>query len=113
MSNNVIGTAEFNKRREQMDVSKVITSLGLTGNEFKGSIVVEQNYQAYACKVIFNFNDIVIVVKEDFSIYEGVDLEVLTARVAEELAIHIVIDTIRDALINDDKIKHWLKKGTN
>ena len=109
--NNVVDSAEFAKKREALDASKIISSLGLNGNDFKGSIVIEQTFQSYNCKVIFNFNGNVIVVKEDFSIYEGIDLEVLTARVAEELAIHILVDTMKDALTRNDKIKYWLKRS--
>ena len=111
MANNVVDAAQFLKRREDMDAGKVINALNLTGNKFKGNIIIEQTFQSYVCKVVCNFNNKVIIVKEEFSIYDGIDLEELTARVAEELAIHFVIDSLKTAMKTDKRIKGWVKKG--
>jgi len=88
----------------------VITKLNLGGNFFKGSMIIEQDLKDYHVKVVFNLNNQVVIVNTVHSIYDGIDVERITARVAEEVAIHVVLDMMRDAMKNDARIERWLKK---
>ena len=107
---NVVKHADFMKKREELDVHAIMHALKLEGNDFRGHMNIETDFDRYRVKLIFNFNEQVIVINEEFSIVQGIDLEVLTARVAEEIAIHVVVNTLRDAMREDDSIRYWLRR---
>lgn len=106
----VVTAQEFFRKKEQRNKSILIDSLELKGNLFRGTVIVEQDVDFYVVKLVFNLNNNVIIIKEEFSIYDGIDLEQIVARAAEEIAIHVVLDTVRDTFKTEPKVKHWLKK---
>jgi len=110
MSNNVVCSEEFLAKKERRDQGVVISSLNLGGNFFTGSMVIEQDLRYYHVKVIFNLNNKVVIVNTIHNIYDGIDLEEITARASEEIAIHIVLSSVSDSMKNDQRVKNWLKK---
>jgi len=109
---NVVSADEFLRAKEKKIQGKLVNHFNLTGNDFRGSVVIEQDYREYHVKVIFNLNGNVIIVKDTYSVYDGIAFERLVAKVAEELAINIVIDSFKNAIEHNPKIKSYLKKET-